>query len=250
MKAKLLIIILAITFITVIPAFSTEVTTGLTYDSSNVSFPFGTEFSIKETFEDDSYLSAGLVYKNAGAYTASFSYSKFLSVALLSGGFNYDIRTTGISQNIAVGTGVVLKKFSLLASGALRLNPADIFNPDMYSCSADVIFDTNNRIVGLSFLYSSQKKSSGTENKIGGGFVFTAYEQGAPADINVSADVYYVDNTSASGPGFAADAGMGMNVYLPFMVIHVKGAADILKPGTPFGQNVPYTIGLSTSFSL
>lgn len=250
MKTRQFFILSLIILIPAIPAFTTEVTTGLTYDSANVSFPFGTEFAITETFEDNSQLSAGLVYKNSGTYRASFTYSKFLSAAVLSGGFNYDIRTSGISQSIALGTGVVLNHFSAIVSGALRLNPADIFSPDMYNCSGDIIFDTKNRIIGLSFLYSVQKKGAVKENKLGGGVSFTAYEQGAPADIGVNADVYYVDDKAAGKTGFAADAGMKINVYLPFMTIHAKGTADILNPDIASGKNIPFTIGLSTEFKL
>lgn len=230
------------------PLFSTELTTGLTYDSHEDSFPIGTDFAIEEVFSDGSSLKTGLAYQNAGAYTASFTYCKFLNEFMLSGGINYDIKTTGISQNIAFGTGLIFKEFSLLASGSLRINPDNIFIPDAYSCTADLIFDTSEQIVDLSFLYVSQTSGTATSSRIGGGFVFTAYQEGAPADIDMITSVYYVDNSISNVRGLAVSAGMGINVYLPSMSIKLKGVADILDPEYT-GSALPYSISIGTGFT-
>lgn len=230
-----------------LPAFSTELTTGLTYDSHPGTFPVGTDFSLKEEFEDNSSLTAGLAYKNAGAYTASFSYTKVLSLFLLSGGLNYDIKTSGISQNLSCGAGIVFTDFSVIASGSLRINPENIFSPDSYSCSADLILDTKESIIDLKCQYSSQARGNGKTEKIGGGFVFTAYEEGAPADIDIITNVCYLKNPVDNLYGLITSAGMGINVYLPFMTLRVKGVADITDPEYT-GHDIPYTLSLSTSF--
>lgn len=76
-------IICCILFFTIpFAAFSLELTTGLTYDTHEGSLPVGTDFSLKETFSDSSNLTAGLRYNNAGAYTATFTYCRFLNIYL------------------------------------------------------------------------------------------------------------------------------------------------------------------------
>lgn len=232
------------------PVSATEFTTGLIYDSHQEAFPVGADFTLEETFENGSSLSVGLAYKNAGAYTASIMYNNFFDVFLLSGGLSYDISKTGIYPGISAGTGIVLKRFSFIAAGGANLNYADVLRPDSYNCSADIIFDTTESIIDLKFLFNSLNSTAGKTTKIGGGLVFTAYEQGTPATIDLIANAQYVTDTATEINGVEANAGFGINVTLPFMSIHLKTLVDVMKPGSKLLMNPPFSIGLSTGFTL
>lgn len=232
------------------PAFSTELTTGLTYDSHQETFPVGADFSLTETFEDESELSVSLDYKNAGAYTASIMYDRYFTNFLLSGGLSYDISTEGISPTIAAGTGLVLNKFSFLAGGNANLNADNIFLPTFYSCYADMIFDTPEAIIDLSFLYSSLSSSIHMTRKIGGGIVFTAYEEGVPASIDIIGEVLYVTDTKCDIKGIAATTGMCFNINLPVLTLHLKTLVDVKNPELPAGSGIPFSIGISAGFTL
>lgn len=231
-------------------AFSTEITTGLTYDSHNAAFPVGADFSLTETFEDGSDLSAGLTYKNAGAYTASLLYNKIINVFMLSGGLNYDLSKDCILPGVHAGAGLVFNRFSFIAAGGANLNPENIFFPNAYNCTADVIFDTTESIIDLSFLFSSQETTSGKNTKLGGGIKFTAYQDGAPATIDILVNAAKVVDPVSDINGVTADAGMGINVMLPFMSIHLKTLMDVVIPGVKFGTKLPFSVSLSTGFKL
>lgn len=244
------IVLTSLLLLTLTTVFCTEVTTGLTYDSHQESFPVGADFGIKETFEDQSSLSVSLAYKNAGAYTASIMYNKYISMFLLSGGLNYDISVAGITPGIAFGAGFVYKSFALTGAFTSNINPENIFKPYYYTTSADVIFDTPESIIDLSFLYTSKKTDAGKAEKIGGGLVFTARQEGAPATIDVITDVLYVTDAVNDITGIIADTGLGVNVILPFMTIKLKTLIDVMNPELPKGANKPFSIGLSTGFVL
>lgn len=247
MKRNIIILLLIlITF----PVFCTEISTGLTYDSHQAEFPIGADFSLEETFENNSSLFVGLAYKNEGTYTASIMYKKMLSLFMISGGLNYDISKTGIYPGIAAEAGIVLKKFSFTAAGGANLNYADLLKPESYNCSADIIFDTSESIIDLKFLVNSFNSAVGKTTKIGGGLLFTAYQQGAPATIDFIANAQYVTDTVSGVNGVAANAGMGINVTLPFMSIHLKTLVDVMQPGSKLLLNPPFSIGLSAGFVL
>lgn len=248
MKRLTTFISLLLLFAAAFPAFSTELRTGLTYDSHQAEFPIGADFSLEETFENESSLSVGLAYKNAGAYTASILYNKYFDYFLLSGGLNYDISTTGIAPGIAAGAGFVVKDFSLTAGFTSDINAENIFKPQFWACTADMIMDTKESIIDLSFQYSKKQSLQGVRSKIGGGFKFTAYQDGAPADIDIIVNVLYLDAPGVFG--ISADAGMGINVYLPFMDISLKVVADVMTPELPTGSKTPFCITLSTGFKL
>ncbi|MBQ0165725.1 MAG: hypothetical protein KBT02_01285 [Treponema sp.] len=247
---KTIITACILVFLAATSAFATEVSAGLTYDSQGDSFLIGTEFSLEETFENNSNLSAELSYENNGVYSASLLYNKYLSIFVLSGGINNNINKTGIVPFITGGAGIILNDFSLLASGGLNLSHDNVFKPDTYFCSADIIFDTGESIIDLSFLYKLNNSSAGSNSKIGGGLVFTAYKEDTPAEIKILTDVLYVNNTVTNISGVAVDAGLGIHVYLPFMSIKLKTMVDAWNPERQLNSPIPFSIGLSTGFVL
>lgn len=247
---KKTIIIITLSFLIVSHVFCTEVTAGLTYDSHDEEYPVGAVFSLEETFENESSLSVGLNYKSEGAYAASILYNKFLNIFVLSGGLNYDLRSAGIMPGINAGTGIVLKDFSFIVAGGANLNPQDIFRPNAFNCTADVIFDTDESIIDLSFLFSSQETAAGKTTRLGGGLIFTAYQPTSPATIDLITNVYKVTDTAGSQNGISANAGMNLNISLSFMSIHLKTLVDVKKPGVSFGGKLPFSITLSTGFKL
>lgn len=249
MKKTQVIISTFLLFITTF-TFCTEITAGLTYDTHLDSFMVGTELSLEESFKDNSSLSAKLIHLNSGPYAASLIYSKLQDLFIFSGGLNYTITPTAIIPFITSGAGIILRDFSLLASSGVNLNPENIFDPDQYTCSADVLLDSGESIIDLSFLYNLKKAAEGIKSSIGGGLLFTAYQNGAPAEICIMTDVQYIKDEIDGHSGLAVNAGAGINVYLSFMSIKLKAIADAINPARPSGTAMPYFISLSTGWKL
>lgn len=230
------------------PAFSTEFSAGMTFDRHDTVLETGTSFSVTESFADNSSLSAGIAYKESDTYTANILVTEYLGVFVLSGGLNHTLKPAGITQDVSLGTGLVFKKVSILASGSVNINPDSLFKPEAYSYTGDFIFDTSEAIVDLKFQYAEYMQDSEPTTSVGGGFIFTAYKAGAPADIDIILNTDYTSNNDNSQSAFSVSAGIGVNIYLPFMNLHVKTMADVMSTHSIENLNIPFKLSVGTSF--